>query len=173
MRVNPKLLLGATLAIPLLLLQTSRTQTVPGLSDAKAALPAAKEREPEVSSVVPNSPREGPSATAKTSVAYRFQKVQFFALSTGVYAAAAADMHQTLQMRHYSWWSETDPLARPFVHLPAPAYYATGFALATGVNWLAWKMGRSRKWHKLAPWPQLFAIGGNTYGFKSNHYQGY
>lgn len=77
-------------------------------------------------------------------------------------------MHQTLAMRNNSWWYEVDPLARPFARLPAPAYYVTGLAMATGVNWLSWKMAHSRRWHKLAPIPQLFAISGNLYGFHSN-----
>lgn len=62
-----------------------------------------------------------------------------------------------------------DPLARPVVRLPAPAYYASGLALATGVNWLSWKMGHSRRWDRLALLPQLFSIAGSTSGFKSNY----
>jgi hypothetical protein len=98
----------------------------------------------------------------------RFPKKQFLILSAAVYGASFADMHQTLKERKYDWWYESDPLARPFVRLPAPAYYATGLAMATGVNWISWKMGHARKWHKLAVIPQLLAIGGNTYGYKSN-----
>lgn len=97
-----------------------------------------------------------------------FLKKQFVVLSAAVYGAGLADMHQTMHNRNYSWWYEKDPLARPMVRLPAPAYYATGLALTTGVNWLSWKMGHSRRWHKLAPLPQLLSIAGNTYGFKSN-----
>jgi hypothetical protein len=82
----------------------------------------------------------------------------------------ASDMHQTLKERKYDWWYEADPLAKPFVRLPAPAYYATGLAMATGLNWVSWKMGHSRRWHKLAAIPQLFAIGGNTYGYMSNRF---
>jgi hypothetical protein len=82
-------------------------------------------------------------------------------------------MRQTMRVRNYSWWYETDPLAKPIVRLPAPAYYATGLVLATGVNWLSWKMGHSRKWHKLAPLPQLLSITGNMLGFKSNCYSNY
>ncbi|MDR3722492.1 MAG: hypothetical protein P4L00_12895, partial [Candidatus Acidoferrales bacterium] len=72
------------------------------------------------------------------------------------------------KVRNYSGWYETDPLAKPFVRLPAPAYYATGLAMATGVNWLSWKMAHSRRWRKLSPIPQILTIGGNFYGFQSN-----
>jgi len=91
-------------------------------------------------------------------------------LSTAVYGAALADMHQTLEVRNSPWWYETDPLAKPFARLPAPAYYATGLAMATGINWLSWKMAHSRRWHKFAPVPQLLTITGNLYGFHSNRY---
>jgi hypothetical protein len=79
-------------------------------------------------------------------------------------------MHQTLDVRKNSWWHETDPLAKPLVRLPAPAYYATGLAMATGVNWLSWKMARSHRWRKLAPVAQIFSITGNLYGFHSNRF---
>jgi hypothetical protein len=97
-----------------------------------------------------------------------FPKKQFLILSAAVYVASLADMHQTIKERKYDWWHESDPLARPFVRLPAPAYYATGLAMATGLNWVSWKMGHSRKWHKLAAIPQLLSMGGNAYGYKTN-----
>lgn len=99
-----------------------------------------------------------------------FSKPLFVLLSASVYAAAFADMHQTLAARHYSWWTETDPLARPLVRLSAPAYYASGVVLATGVNWLSWKMAHSRRWQKLAPIPKLLTISGNLDGFQSNRF---
>jgi hypothetical protein len=97
-----------------------------------------------------------------------FSKARFVLLSAAVYGAAFADMHQTLQERRYSWWCENDPLAKPIVRLPAPAYYAAGLAMATGVNWVGWKMAHSRRWHKLSPIPQLLTVTGNVYGFRSN-----
>jgi hypothetical protein len=87
--------------------------------------------------------------------------------STAVYGATLADTHQTLQQRNYPWWRETDPLAKLFVRLPTPAYYA-GLAIATGLSWLSWRMARSRRWRKLSPVPQLLTISGNLYGFRSN-----
>ena len=98
----------------------------------------------------------------------RIHKTRWLILSAGVYALAIADMHQTLELRNQYWWYETDPLARPFSRLPAPTYYATGLAMATGLNWLSWKMAHSRRWSKLSPIPQLLSITGNLYGLRSN-----
>ena len=111
-----------------------------------------------------------PMKATHTLQSQRVEK-KFILLSAGVYTAAILDMHQTLAVRSSPWWYETDPLAKPFVRLPAPAYYATGLALATGVNWLSWKMSRSRRWRKLAPIPQVLSIGGNLYGFHTNRFQ--
>lgn len=110
------------------------------------------------------------SLRSKPRSPVRFPKTSFIVLSACVYGAALADMHQTLEVRKISWWYETDPLARPFARLPAPAYYATGLAMATGINWLSWKMSRSRRWRKLSPIPQLVTIAGNLRGFHSNRY---
>jgi len=117
---------------------------------------------------LPPPPRIRERYDAKPVRVGRFSKKRFLILSAAVYGASFADMHQTLKERKYDWWYESDPFAKPFVRLPAPAYYAAGLAMATGVNWISWKMGHSRKWHKLAAIPQLLAIGGNTCGFKSN-----
>jgi len=77
----------------------------------------------------------------KSKSAERFSKKIFFVLGAAAYVANLADMHQTLEARKNSWWYETDPLARPFAKLPAPAYYATGLAMATGLNWISCRMG--------------------------------
>jgi hypothetical protein len=116
---------------------------------------------------MPSSPIANPLRPAPKSPPH-FSRTRFALLSASVYIAAFADMHQTLQERKCSWWREADPLARPFVRLPAPAYYATGLMMATGLNWLSWKMAHSRHWHKVAPIPQLLAVGGNLNGVRSN-----
>jgi hypothetical protein len=89
----------------------------------------------------------------------------FIVTSAAVYGVAMLDMHETISLRPNL--VEYDPLAKPFVHLPAPAYYATGLALATGVNWLAWKMARSSRWHGIWWLPQIGAVSGNLWGFAS------
>jgi hypothetical protein len=150
-----------------------KAQTTPVLLNAKTASLEVENKEAEVRLLAPESFRKTERLNSSELKPVRFHKMQFMGLSAAVYAAALADMHQTLHVRHYSWWSETDPLARPIVSLPAPAYYATGLAMATGLNWLSWKMGHSRRWHKLAAVPQLLSIAGNTYGYRSNCYQGY
>ena len=69
------------------------------------------------------------SSLLKPTSPGRFFKTRFVILSAAVYGAGLADMHQTLEVRKYSWWYETDSLARPFARLPAPAYYATGLGV--------------------------------------------
>lgn len=118
--------------------------------------------------IAPATTKEKHEAMPIRAQSRHSDKRLFLILSGAVYAASFADMHQTVKQRKYDWWYESDPLARPFVRLPAPAYYATGLAMATGINWLSWKMGHSRRWHRLAYVPQLLSIGGNTYGYKSN-----
>jgi hypothetical protein len=118
----------------------------------------------------PRPPEPNPLQPKPKSTTINFSKTRLILFSAAVYAASIADMHQTLDVRKNYWWHETDPLAKPLVRLPAPAYYATGLAMATGVNWLSWKMARSHRWHKLAPLPQIFSITGNPYGFHSNRF---
>jgi hypothetical protein len=156
-------ILGALFVVPAVVAQTEPSESKPRLSELladtkpSASKPTFAARPPKTNSFEPN-----PKSPA------HFSKTRFVLLSAAVYGASLADMHQTLAVRNNSWWYETDPLARPFARLPAPAYYATGLAMATGANWLSWKMAHSRRWRKLAPIPQLLAISGNIYGFHSN-----
>jgi hypothetical protein len=104
---------------------------------------------------------------------------KIFWLATGaVYSAALTDMHDTraLENKCARWvlyckggFQEQDPLARPFIHQPAGVYYGTGLAVATGVNWLAWRMGKSPRWHKVWWLPQALSTGANCWGIRSYH----
>lgn len=156
---------AATMLAPAGMAQTTAPDSVPNFSVA-TRLWRASDLKPAVR---PRGPVRGIIAPKSIS-AGRFSKKQFFVLSAAVYGAGLTDMHQTLEARKNSWWYETDPLARPFVKLPAPAYYATGLAMATGLNWISWRMGHTRRWRKLSPIPQMLAIAGNIYGFRTNRF---
>jgi hypothetical protein len=117
------------------------------------------------SNAVPAKPMKAPRAS-------------FWLAAGAVYGAAFTDMYQTRSAVDQCARSvlyckygfhERDPLARPFVQTSAPVYYASGFAVATGVNWLAWKMSRSRRWHRVWWLPQLISVSANTWGIASSH----
>ena len=145
--------------------QTEPTQAKPKLSGLPLEPKSADSTSPPLVRSLTRSPIQ-----ARSTFLSHLSEKKFILLSAGVYTAAILDMHQTLAVRSSPWWYETDPLAKPFVRLPAPAYYATGLVLATGVNWLSWKMAHSRRWRKLAPIPQVLSIGGNLYGFHTNRF---
>ena len=161
-------ILGAAILAAVFSASESRAQTYWVESAARAAEFEPKAKTPEIKLESPAPIAIKKNSDAKTFSVVRFHTKQFLILSAAVYGASLADMHQTLQERKYPWWYETDPVARPLVRLPTPAYYAAGLAMATSLNWISWKMGHSRKWHRLAAIPQLIAIGGNAYGYKSN-----
>ena len=135
---------------------------------------------PKIKPVVPTD-QPPPSAPVilplpKKTENPRVPKKPWIVLSLAVYAAAAWDMHGTEYVAglyrknpqsFVGGYFEGDPLARPFTRLPAPAYYASGFALATGVNWLSWRMGRSPRLHRIWWLPQTLSIGGNSYGVRT------
>ena len=124
---------------------------------------------------IPNSTVQ-PVNLQKPRAPQKAPKVTFFLLSGLTYAAAGMDMHDTTdsinrcRRYHCVGDAEGDPLARPFTHMPAPAYYASGYALATGVNWLAWKMGKSQRWQKVWWLPQGLSISLNTRGIYTHHH---
>ena len=88
---------------------------------------------------------------------------RFFLLSGGVYAAAVMDMQESASLRPH--FREDDPLAKPFAKLPLPAYYASGLAFATGLNWLGWRMAHSEKLQRVWWLPQVCSITGNLIGY--------
>jgi hypothetical protein len=87
----------------------------------------------------------------------------FFVLSAGVYTAAGLDMQRSESMLPH--FDEKDPVVRPFLRLPAPAYYASAALFATGINFLGWKMARSERWHKIWWVPQVASMAGNCAGY--------
>ncbi len=87
----------------------------------------------------------------------------FFVLTVGVYAAAGLDVQRSESMLPN--FDEKDPVVRPFLRLPAPAYYASAALFATGINFLGWKMARSERWHKIWWVPQVASMAGNFAGY--------
>ncbi len=69
----------------------------------------------------------------------------WFALGVVSQAAALADAKTTLDLKrsHPLTFYESDPLARPFVNLPPPAYIASVIGLSAGVSAISWKLQRS------------------------------
>jgi len=66
----------------------------------------------------------------------------WLALSLAGQAAILSDARTTLDLRasHPITFYESDPVARPFVNLPPPAYVASAVTLAGGISALGWKL---------------------------------
>ncbi|MGB8799416.1 MAG: hypothetical protein WCC97_01910 [Candidatus Acidiferrales bacterium] len=136
------------------LLPAARAQIVP-VSLTKTSV--ADSRIPTGAVLTP-LPRSEPRRAIKTALPR-----SFFVLSAGVYAAAGLDMQRSEAM--LPDFDERDPIARPFLRLPTPAYYASAALFATGMNFLGWKMARSARWHKIWWVPQLTSMAGNLAGY--------
>ncbi len=69
----------------------------------------------------------------------------WLALSLAGQAAALTDATTTLDLKraHPITFYENDPLARPLVNLPPPAYVASVVGLTAGVSAISWKLRRS------------------------------
>lgn len=81
-------------------------------------------------------------------------------------AMAQADVATTMYVKNkYGGIDEHDPLARPIVNLPNPAYEAVSMALVVGLNLVADRMNRSVRFHKFARPILAIQIGGNAAGF--------
>lgn len=166
-------LIATTIVVASFFAPAAKAQSTPTEFASQALLPSGENKEGNIRGDASPTHLKHESCQERIIPAENFHKKQFVVLSAVVYIAGLADMHQTMRVRNEPWWFERDPLARPIVRLPAPAYYATGLALATGVNWLSWKMGHSQRWHKMAFLPQVVSIVGNSYGFKSNYQASY
>lgn len=146
--------------------------TVSYARQSEIAAPSEVAAQHQIAAVAPNDPAivtlpdapavsHSPDLSRDTSP--RLDHASFLLLSASVYSAAFLDMYETKSLGTHV--HEYDPVARPFVHLPTPAYYATGAVLATGVNWLGWKLAHSRRWHQVWWLPQLSAVAANSSGF--------
>lgn len=90
----------------------------------------------------------------------------WFALALTGEAMAGLDMHETKMWegRLGNNWAEHDPIARPFVQLPAPALYTLGFAGSGAASLLGLHMRKSRRWHNVWWLPQVAQIAVNAWG---------
>jgi hypothetical protein len=121
-------ILSAAILIVFLFATNCKAQTCSAESIPRFAAFVPEVKNP-ASRTAPAAPiRTKEISDARTLSAVRLHKKQFLILSVAVYGASLADMHQTLKERKYSWWYETDPLAKHLVKLPAPGYYAAGLA---------------------------------------------
>lgn len=99
-------------------------------------------------------------------------------LSLASQGAAAADEYTTLQVIRPQKFQEAggviilqpavgveeDPLARPFVGLPTPMYYATGALMSGGMTYWSLNWRKKRGWRGRLWWlPQLLQTGLNGY----------
>lgn len=93
---------------------------------------------------------------------------QWLILSISGHAAAALDAEETILnvKGPCPCGRESNPLARPFVALPGPAYRATSQVLVLGTDWLSWKMKHSQhRWMRRTWWvPQAAQIVANLQG---------
>ena len=121
-----------------------------------------------------SSQHQSAKSRARQTIRQMLSDRTFVALSSGVYAGTIFDIHTTVSMKQwYSFsdppskvsahFSDADPLARPFVNLPNPAYYASGLGFATGLNLVAWKLKQSSHFRKVWWLPQIVAPSLNFY----------
>lgn len=86
----------------------------------------------------------------------------WLALSIAGQAAVLADVKTTLDLRRSSplTFHESDPLARPFVNMPKPAYVGSAVALTAGLSLVSWKLSTSENgWLRRHWWlPQAAQI---------------
>lgn len=127
-------------------------------------VPVNLARESAPDSKIPNAIALRPLPRVEPRKPVKDRRVLLFVtMSAGVYTASAFDMEESKSLGPDL--RELDPLAKPFVRLPAPAYYAAGAIFATGINWLGWRMASSPRWRKIWWVPQATSIGGNLSGY--------
>lgn len=96
----------------------------------------------------------------------------WLALTAAQFGAAALDMNRT-RNGNVAGTYENNPLARPFVRLPQPPYFAVGFAGSAGVAFIGLRMKRSHGWTRHVWWvPQAAQIGLDAWGFATSPHGG-
>ena len=75
--------------------------------------------------------------------------------------AAGADVQSTISLNTTAG-SEMDPLAKPIVALGRPGYVAASVALVGGLSYFGWRLGTSRRFHRVWWVPQVAQITANS-----------
>ena len=137
----------APLLLPAFLCPHAQAQTVPPFSITLNDLAAARPAVPALAhlDLAPAAPIHVTPHASAPEGAVRRPSHAWLALSLAGQAAALADATTTLDLKraHPITFYEDDPLARPFVNLPPPAYVASVVGLTAGVSAISWKLRRS------------------------------
>jgi hypothetical protein len=137
----------AAFLLPAFLCPNAHGQSVPPFSITVSDLEAARPAVPALAHLdlaAPAPIHVTPHASPPESVVRRPSRA-WLALSLAGQAAALADATTTLDLKraHPITFYENDPLARPLVNLPPPAYVASVVGLTAGVSAITWKLRRS------------------------------
>jgi len=137
----------ATFLLPAIFCPRAQAQTIPPFSITVSDLAAARPAVPALAhlDLAATAPIHiTPHDSAPESVMRRPGRA-WLALSLAGQAAALADAKTTLDLKHAHplTFYEEDPLARPFVNLPPPAYVASVVGLTASVSAISWKLRRS------------------------------
>ena len=79
----------------------------------------------------------------------------WIAMAVASETAAILDTKTTLDVKakYPTVFRESDPLARAFVKLPAPAYFGTSIAIIGALDFASWKIAGSRhRWQRRLWW---------------------
>jgi hypothetical protein len=137
----------AAFLLPAFLCTNAQAQTLPpfsvtvsDLAAARPAVPALAHLDLAAATPIHVTPHDPPPE----SVVRRPGRA-WFALSLAGQAAALADVKTTLDLKsvYRLTFYENDPLARPFVNLPPPAYITSAVGLTAGASAISWELRRS------------------------------
>lgn len=137
----------AALLLPAFLCPHAQAQTVPPFSMTVSDLAATRPPVPALAhlDLATTTPIHVAPHDSAPEGAVRQRSRAWLALTLAGQAAALADAKTTLDLKraHPLTFYENDPLARPFVNLPPPAYVASVVGLTASVSAISWKLRRS------------------------------